>query len=534
MPRSLLCVPVMLLAASSCDNVGRAFDQGGGGGSESGDKTNIQAMVAGGDANGNRPTVKSVYPKGGGWPGTVPIVVLFSESMNQDSISPPSNSGLQPNLYVRAKGTTQVLPAQYDFLLGGTAVVIRPLTALTGGGGGSGQAVSYEVAMKTDVRDADGARVAGNAEAVLAEFTPDQDVTKVKDGQILTTLPETNRSNIQRETIVYAVFTKPATTSSVTTTNFVVRPRGGSPVTGLLGFPLASATANDGRVLRFVPRDPLPGETQIDIEVQNTIAFGDGKLDFKNKTPYATFTTLPHEEVQSVRVGNAVTGFPDKVNLANHDNLQIDVALPATTLVDDSVTVRLYGLDPKTKNTSDINFVERAARVPANGAQTLTVDFGGALGTTSAPRFSDGTITLAAQLSRGSRKSGFVLAPAANRPSLDLTPPSLTSLGPPVGAATDEVVTDQEDLVLSGRASERIAEANLSAGAGTAGIFAAAADGRFVLKPYALGRRTSPLGFQLSLRDAAGNFATATATGTIAQRGVVTGSVAGGTLVVEA
>ena len=47
---------------------------------------------AGGDVRDGRPIVRAAYPKGSGWPRSVPIVVEFSESMNEASIAPTTTT----------------------------------------------------------------------------------------------------------------------------------------------------------------------------------------------------------------------------------------------------------------------------------------------------------------------------------------------------------------------------------------------------------------------------------------------------------
>ena len=89
-PLYLLLLIGVVVAAVACDNVGRAFDPdvdppdpGG----EFGIST-IQVVPVGGDARSGRPTVRATYPEGSGWPSSVPIVVEFSESLNEQTILP--------------------------------------------------------------------------------------------------------------------------------------------------------------------------------------------------------------------------------------------------------------------------------------------------------------------------------------------------------------------------------------------------------------------------------------------------------------
>jgi hypothetical protein len=526
-----LLAAALLLALSGCtNNVAGAFRRGGdGGGGGDGDATNVQAVTPGATVVDGRPRVRGAFPKGAGWPQSVPIVVVFNESVNEDSVAPAANSGGQPNVFVRATGTTQALPATFDFLLGGTAVLIRPLQPLP-----SANEASYEVVVLPDARDLDGVRFGGDAEGtIVATFTPDQDTGEV-DGRIVTVLPENARSDQQRETPVYVVFDKPAVAASLTSSSLQVRPAGATPLGGQLSFPLNAAQVADTRVVRFTAAALLPGDATLEVVVTNAIRFGEeGVLEFNNRTPFSTFRTLGASSPLGVAVGNPSPGFPDKVNRNNVQTLQLDVALDASAAAGDDVVARLYGLDPRTRAQADVNFVERGVTLATGGAQTATISFADALGTVAAPRFADGAITLGAQLRRGTRQTGFTVSSSANAPRLDVTPPTLATAGPPAGPAAGDLVTDQEYVVFHGTASEQVAAGTFTLGSASEPLFAGQGGGRFAFRPVLLGRLTAPVDYSVALVDAAGNAGTAVATGRVFQRGSVTGALAG-TLTVEA
>ena len=265
---------------SGCDNVGRAFDPnstgGGGGGGGQDDATNIQAMPVGGDVAPGNPAVKVAFPKGTGWPGTVPGVLVFNSSMNQALIA-PSGQGAKPTAYIRAKGTTTPIAASYDFLVGGTVVVIRPLAALpkTAGGTTTTTSLAYEIVVEPEARDADGRRFGGSAATVFAEFTPDQDITTVKDGQVVAVLPEDGRRDVPRESAVFAIFSKAATIATVTTSTFLVGPRGGTALAGSVAFPIGAGQGGDGRIARFTPKDLLPAGADLDARGCTGVVLGE-------------------------------------------------------------------------------------------------------------------------------------------------------------------------------------------------------------------------------------------------------------------
>ncbi|MFM1872674.1 MAG: hypothetical protein RL398_2096, partial [Planctomycetota bacterium] len=122
------CAATALLLAS-CDNVGRAFDPtidpGGGGGTEPAEVV-VEFVPLAGDVRDARPKVKATFPSGSGWPTTVPIVVEFSESVNQTSIAPTTAGGTDGRIILRVQGTQQALPCGYDFVAGGRLLVMRP------------------------------------------------------------------------------------------------------------------------------------------------------------------------------------------------------------------------------------------------------------------------------------------------------------------------------------------------------------------------------------------------------------------------
>jgi hypothetical protein len=232
-------------------------------------------------------------------------------------------------------------------------------------------------------------------------------------------------------------------------------------------------------------------------------------------------------------LGNPINGFPNKINQTNLTSAVLHVTTAADAQPGDRLRARIYGGDAATATTVDLDFVEVVAEVPAAGTQTVLVDFGGRLGSLTTPAFDDGSVTFAAQTLRGSQQSGFAHNTGDDEALFDITLPTLQQAGPPSLGSGFDVATDQEDFVFFGVASEPVRVVTLTAGGNQADLFAAAEDGRFLLFPIPLGRRTTPLDYSLTLRDRAGNFADGTVNGRIVQRGVATGAVAG-QLTVEA
>ena len=100
-----------LFAALWCctgNNVGRVFDRNLDPG-EPGESV-VQRMVPQGNAVNGRPRVREVFPRGNGWPGTVPIVVHFTETINEASVAPQTGS---PNLFIPLSHTICDRKIQY-------------------------------------------------------------------------------------------------------------------------------------------------------------------------------------------------------------------------------------------------------------------------------------------------------------------------------------------------------------------------------------------------------------------------------------
>ena len=424
---------VLFLLAVGCDNVGRAFDPvlDPTAGSPTTAFSPIQIVLTDGDAREGRPKVKATAPKGGGWPLTVPIVVEFSESINEHSVLPTSPGGTDGKIIVRVKGTTVALPCSYEFLAGGHLLVMRPVTPLS-----NEQNPSYEVVLLPEGRDVDGVRFSVPTDGtVLAEFQVNQDPAIV-DGRIVATFPRDNQGEALRETSYFVFFDRPANEPSITATSFQLRAAGGAAVAGAIDLPLELLNQDDPRVVRFTPDDPLPAAAQFELVVDATITFGtEGTLDFRGRTPFATFETVLPQAPTAVHVGNPTPGFDDKINSSNLGGVTLAVTTPSDAEAGDLVVARIYGGDRATSATGDKVFVERQAVAAAAGAQTVTVDFSGTLGTVAQPKFDDGEITFCTQLQRGSHHSGFMQNRSSDNPVFDVTPPTLTTVGPPVPTA---------------------------------------------------------------------------------------------------
>lgn len=525
-------LPLLLAVVAGCDNVGGAFDRVDRPDDPGQDVTTslIQVVPVGGEVREGRPKVRAAYPADGGWPAVVPIVVVFSESVNEDSIRPTSPAGTDGRIVLRIQGTTQPLPCLYDFLGRGRLLIMRPVQALS-----NAQNPTYEVVLLPEARDCDGVRFdVPSGGTVLTSFQVNQ-AESFTDGRPLAVFPRDNVRDATRESDVFVVFDRPAVPTTLVAANLFLRPAGGTAVPAALQLPLTTAGVPDSRVVRLDPDALLAGGTEYQLVLTGAVTFGqDGVLDFRGRTPYSRFDTVGPAAPTAIALANPAAGFPDKINRGNLATVRLAVTTPADARAGDRVRARIYGGDATTTGVGDLAFVERTAELPADGTQTVSVDFGGVLGTLGSPKLDDGALTFAAQLQRGSQLSPFVHQGSGVEPRFDITPPTLVGAGPPGSANGVDLYTDLEYLAFHGRASEPLAAAELADGVNaTATMFASGDNGRFVVRPIPLGRMSAPRSYSLLLTDRAGNLAVAAATGSIVQRGLLTGTVAD-TLVVEA
>ncbi|MBL8753520.1 MAG: hypothetical protein JNK15_09480, partial [Planctomycetes bacterium] len=439
-------------------------------------------------------------------------------------------AGSDGRVILRVKGTTVALPCQYDFLAADRVLVLRPVTPLQ-----SNATASFEVVLLSEARDCDGVRFeVATGGTVLAEFQVNQDVA-ITDGRILALCPRDNQQDFGRESACVVVFDRPANAASIVAANLNFAPAGGAVLNGTLELPLDTVGVPDGRVVQFRPQAALAASTDFDLTVTDGVTFGqDGTLDFRGRTPFATFSTVAPAAPTAVTLANPSVGFDDKINRSNVGTVVLRVTTPADAQAGDKVRARIYGGDITTSGTGDLRFLERTADVPGNGVQTIDVDFTGALGTAADPELDDGDVDFAAQLQRGSQYSTWIQQASSSQPRFDVTPPTLTAIGPPASTDGLDLRSDLEYVAVYGRASERLASATLADGVNPVlNMFASSSGGRFVMLPANLGRLLAPRPYTLTMTDAAGNLATATVAGNLVQRGVVTGTLTD-TLTIEA
>ncbi|MEC7584195.1 MAG: hypothetical protein VYE77_07750 [Planctomycetota bacterium] len=536
MPSFSRVVFVVLLAAllAGCDNVGRIFDPtfDPGRGPSGPGTSNIEVPPVGGDVRDGRPLVREVYPKGGGWPESVPIVVEFSESVNQSSLQPSSPTAQDARLIVRAEGTQAAIPCAYDFLAGGKLLVLRPTAGLPNTpdpalGGSS----AYEVVLLPEARDVDGLRFQGSEEEILATFTTDAP-PEDEDGDILAVFPRNNQLNVPRDTQVLVVFTRVANIPSLTPQNLSLTTTFGNTVPTEIDVVLSTLGVPDARVVSLKYVGDLEPDEEHRINAEPGITFGsDGSLGLNGGTPYSRFTTsvLPTPIAVGLAPDSALINFDGKINRSNLTSLRLEVELPNGFAVEDKVVARIYGGDrAEIENPAELLYVEASADIVSTSDNLIEVDFTDKLGTLENPVLDEGEVTLVAQLRRGNVHSGMIQG--SSDTELDTIAPQILSLGPPGSLTEQQVFTDLQHLTLYGVATEGLGAATLTYLPGepterAVSLFAGQASGEFVMEPLDLGVQPEPQSFSLDITDTAGNKVDGVATGEVFQRGYIADGV---------
>ncbi|PIE23124.1 MAG: hypothetical protein CSA62_08790 [Planctomycetota bacterium] len=495
------------------NNVGRIFDPGYSGGGTGSAASQFQVPPVGGLVLDGRPRILRAGPSGSGFQVTTAIAVLFSESMNEESLSSSKDKEKPSHVYLRIAESTKPLPASYSLQLGGRLLILQPSTPLLPN-------QKYEIVAGRSVRDLDRALLA--KQGVIGSFTCD--ASKDSSAKVIFSYPANGDKDVSREDPSFVVFSAPVNPTTVTATSLYLQEAAArKPLAAGISYPLRVAGVPDSRIVRLQPNVALAASTRHELIYTKEIMVAGVQIDPGSRKPPVSFTTMAPLRIKSLAIGNPVKDFENRVNLANLENLLLNVDLPEGSRASDELLLRIYGVARNSKNPKALSYVEWKAKAGKDGSGTVSVPSGGRLGTLAAPVFQDGTLSFAAMLSRGRQRSGFAVAEDSAQ---DTFRPTLVELGPPSTAAATVLITDQGTVALHGQASEELGSMNLSVGGKDYGLFASSKDGRFLSKPFLLSRTTTGTGFSLSFRDKAGNALAAAVPGTLVQRGVVTGDVA--------
>ena len=454
-----LALPALLVSPSCNDNVGCVFI----GGCDGDPVPPNPALepVAGEWIASAAPDIESVLPTGTGHRGTTPIVIVFSETIQLESVAGAFE--------VLREGLTQPLPVAQALVSEGRVLLLLPSTTDPLDPG------VHVVRLKEDatVIDLGGQQLDREPGAEVGRFTVDS--APPAEPQLVTTFPKDDATSQGESLELVVVFDRPVESSSITPQSFDVRVGGANPVPDPPARALRVGTPpgiEDTRVFLYQRVDadglPLPFGRSAQVEVRLSPA-GSEILDADEDED--------DDELDAITVGFQTLAFApplaasllsdpfDAIGLANltdqdPEELMVEVELDQAQPNDD-LDLYLFGDHPDEEDPFLISLLRTkrlSGTAPIQSAIFTREEI--AMGDPGDVRFKDGPVTFAFVLRRGNATSPiFVLDldsdPATILdPQLDTTAPTLDSWAGSTGTA--EFRSDLRDLALAGEANELV------------------------------------------------------------------------------
>ncbi len=516
----LLCLAQIGLA--SCDdNVSCIFTTGcQGGGGAVGIGAGVDAIVP---ADGlwiadGRPVITDVYPQGNDVHPDSPLVIVFSESMNAESLEDAfevvtlgGNLFLPPIQIERqvllAEGRVLVLFPSGPMRAGGFTLRLRAVDVSAGPFGGASGAdapdpVTDLTGQKLDV-------VQGTNVGEVFTVTTNPPTAP----RVVALWPDDGTTDASQTTSIVAVFDRELDDATVTDASFQVEEAGAAPTLDPVAEALLidNGAMTDTRVFTWRSAStsgvasPLAVGATIDVELSNPGALmrdtdGTALAFTSHSFTIASFGAPLSGAIQSVP-SDAI----GRRNLTadGDEDLEIEVAL-ADAQDGDVLDLFLFGT-----NTAEIDPVVIALRrqITLTGVGAITL---GTFGISDVdltvgndpdqPRFADGALTIAFRLRRGATLSPLRVLDV-DATSAGIQDPLLDTIAPQIDAfdfgtgSTASSASDVRDLVLTGSADSVLRSVEVTASDGgpavTNGtlppVVGSRADGAFVAAPVPFG-----------------------------------------------
>lgn len=482
MSRSLWPPLALVLVVAGCkQNVTCVFTNGcsGGTGAISGNQA-IQP-VDGEWIQDGAPRVEGVFPTGVLNPGTTPVVVVFSESVQptslQDGIEivPLVGGGLAGDPLT---GVPQTLLAE------GRVLVLLPSgpIGLTAGD------YLVRVGENAAILDLTGQGLDAAPGERLGNFTVATTPSAVP--QLVTSFPRDTTTNQGETTQIVAVFDRPVQAQSVNAASFDVRVAGVDPPNDPLAssVTLNNGTLQDTRVFLWRSVDgegravPLGTNAQVELRLSpaaSPITESDGGVLAPRTVSFRTLTFAAAQGASLLSNPHDAIGLAN-LTPGNAEELMVEVELEAAE-PNDSVDLFLFGVQKSRAPDPPFIALQRTIRLsgtaPIQSALFTREDV--ALQLSTAPddvRFADGALTMAFRVRRGTVVTPLRvldLDPAANviqDPLLDTTIPAVASL---IGASgTGTFRSDLRGLSLAGQADGALGSVEVTTPLGTNGSLA--------------------------------------------------------------
>ncbi len=483
------------------------------------------------------PAVIGAFPLNQTVPPTAPVVVVFSESMDPDSLSgaieivPVFGSLLGP----------PVMNVEQTLIGNGRLLALFPADDLPAGQ----YLVQFSLLLQENPTDITGQELPAIPGAQIGGNFAVTDVPSSSPSLILAAPPDgaTGESDISE---IVAVFDRPMDETTVGDESFQVLIGGVEPPNDPPAQPLvrASAMATAGtveetRVFIYRSADPFgtPFSLGADTEVEVTLSpDGHEILDEQgNALPTETFAfrtfvlaspldaAILSQPSDAIGLANLTPGNPEELAL------QVDLAAAEER---DFLDLFLFGTDPIASPARLVALrrsIELQGSTPIQTVALTRAQIDLQLSQNPADtRFADGLVAFAFRLRRATGATSVRVldvnpdAAGIQDPLLDTVPPAILELFPSGGTAAP--ASDVRDIVLAGRASEALRSVQVSSGAGSNGVLPPAlarSDGRFLSAPVVSGvLATGSMSFSAEGFDLALN-RSAVVTGIYSQRGAV-------------
>ena len=482
----VFALSALLLASSAlsgCDNVTCVYttgcrDTGGP------DESLAKRPVDGSWIADSLPTITAVFPKGEDVHPSSPVVLVFSESINADTIEDVFEiEALENNLFqspieissqaLLADGRVLVLFPSADLPQGAYRVQLvggSPVTGNPFGGNAEPQAPGDPV---TDLTGQELDVTPGTTIGEVFTVSP----RPPDEPRVIATWPPDTDAAASQSTAIVVVFDREIDASTVTDASFDVKENNAAPTLDPVAQPLIVETT-ETRVFIWQNADSLGVVAPLAVGAQLVVELGKGApiLDLAGKAleadPYS-FTIAPFAAPLSA----TITSFPSdaigRQNLIANGTEDLTVEVDLLDAEDgDLLDLFLFGTSTR---EIDPHLIHLPRQIELAGAETITM----ATFTVSdidlakdddpnEARFADGPVTFAFRLRRGATISPLRVLDV-DLTSVGIQDPVLDTIAPTIlelefgGGLTSVSVSNVRDLVLSGTADSVIRSVEVSA-----------------------------------------------------------------------
>jgi hypothetical protein len=455
-----------------------------------------------------------------------PIVIIFSESMQpvNAGTTPPSGIASAFEIQTTASGS---LPFAAGTLVGDGRVLVLsaalPLAAAT----------TYNIVMHDTaiLLDHTGQVVTRPSNGLIGTFSTvaAADTTP----RVLGTWPDANVSNESATAEIGVAFDRPMDPTTVTTSSFVVTVDGGPPPFNPAPTALSlGAAGSDPRVYTWkcVDASGIPAPLGEGVHVGVELSPFGHEIESIGGNPLAHMTYAFDTAAFSAPLSAAITSVPNDAigidAISGPADLAIQVELSGAQS-GDFLVLTMFGKDPEVPENPPLIALRRevALTAPFDSFTWTAAEIDLLLSSNPVRgRFADGDVAFAFQVHRGSAISPIRLLDTdasktgVQSPLLDTTPPTILGLGNS-GTGSRSMRSDVRDVVLYGRASERLLKAEVTTALGnneiTPGqippVVGSTDTGVFIAAPVRLGvlaEADEQLDYTLTIYDRALNSST--------------------------